>query len=110
MNPEAKKLWVDALRSGRYEQGRQWLQSESKFCCLGVLCEIAVERGITTFGGEHNEHSGVMVYDSGSTGLLPTSVATWIDMPPAIEGTLVTMNDSEKATFQQIADYIERLP
>ena len=39
MRPVVKR-WVDALRSGEYKQGRNFLERDGKFCCLGVLCEI----------------------------------------------------------------------
>lgn len=38
-----KKLamkWVEALRSGKYEQGSSYLECDNKFCCLGVLCKV----------------------------------------------------------------------
>lgn len=41
MNPEWKKKWVEALRSGKYKQGKEALCFGDKYCCLGVLCEIA---------------------------------------------------------------------
>lgn len=34
-----KKL-IEALRSGKYRQGRGWLCISGKYCCLGVACEI----------------------------------------------------------------------
>ena len=41
MNKERIKLLVDALRSGKYQQGRKTLRSgDNKFCCLGVACDI----------------------------------------------------------------------
>ena len=40
MNQEIKKKWVDALRSGKYKQGRGRLKASGKFCCLGVLCSV----------------------------------------------------------------------
>ena len=41
MDQELKQKWVDALRSGNYEQTtRQLRGSEDKFCCLGVLANI----------------------------------------------------------------------
>lgn len=51
MNQEIKKLWVDDLRSGEFEQGRNYLRrvaadGSEKFCCLAVLCEIAVKHQI----------------------------------------------------------------
>jgi hypothetical protein len=49
MNPEIKARWVAALRSGEYKQGKGNLRisdhrlSDDVFCCLGVLCDLAVK-------------------------------------------------------------------
>jgi len=44
MNPEIKALWVNALRSGEYQQGKLLLKpTKNTFCCLGVLCDLAVK-------------------------------------------------------------------
>lgn len=44
MKPEIAKMWTDALRSGKYKQGRHSLRrykwGEASYCCLGVLCEL----------------------------------------------------------------------
>lgn len=52
MNAEIKAELVERLRSGRYIQGKEKLAIKDddgeRYCCLGVLCEIAVERGIIT--------------------------------------------------------------
>lgn len=42
MNPEIKTKWVEALRSGKYKQGKKSLRSREgdKYCCLGVLCDL----------------------------------------------------------------------
>jgi hypothetical protein len=41
---EIKSAWLEALRSGEYEQGTRTLKSTpdggAKFCCLGVLCDL----------------------------------------------------------------------
>jgi hypothetical protein len=37
MNPIIKEGWIDALRSGEYEQEDGTLKGEKGFCCLGVL-------------------------------------------------------------------------
>lgn len=40
MNPLARK-WIDALRSGEYEQGQNCLRDEFNcFCCLGVAADV----------------------------------------------------------------------
>lgn len=42
MNSELKAKWIAALRSGKYKQGRSVLRTaDNKYCCLGVLCEVA---------------------------------------------------------------------
>lgn len=47
INPEFKKLWIDALRSGAYLQGHCTLYDPAQnngaggFCCLGVAGAVA---------------------------------------------------------------------
>ena len=37
-----RKLWVEALRSGKYRQGKNVLRTSSdEMCCLGVLADIS---------------------------------------------------------------------
>jgi hypothetical protein len=40
MNKRIKKLWIEALTSGKYKQGKGQLRDGDKFCCLGVLCDL----------------------------------------------------------------------
>ena len=44
MNPEVKKTWVEALRSGLFKQGKSQLSHKvdggHTHCCLGVLEEL----------------------------------------------------------------------
>lgn len=43
MKKEIKARWVTALRGEEYQQGAGYLRTiAGKFCCLGVLCELAV--------------------------------------------------------------------
>lgn len=59
---EMIRLWVDALVSGDYRQGRQRLLSRvGGYCCMGVaaaICPLPMEKGVTpdfiTFDGERN--------------------------------------------------------
>jgi hypothetical protein len=52
MKNNIKKRWLEKLRSGEYKQANGFLvvlDDENKpegFCCLGVLCEVAVEDGV----------------------------------------------------------------
>lgn len=38
--------WADMLDSGKYPQGIDALCMDGKFCCLGVLSELAVVKGV----------------------------------------------------------------
>jgi hypothetical protein len=41
MDPELKVKWLEALRSGDFPQGQGALHDNGKYCCLGVLAQIA---------------------------------------------------------------------
>lgn len=41
------QAWVKALRSGKYRKGTGQLKTDKgRYCCLGVLCELAVKAGV----------------------------------------------------------------
>ena len=54
---ELRTAWLEALRSGKYKQGRDKLCNlQNQYCCLGVLCEVAgipkvKEDDLLTFDG-----------------------------------------------------------
>lgn len=90
MTPEQKKIWVDALRSGEFEQGQHQLcciddDDRKYYCCLGVANEIF------DFGYEDD-----IAYLHNHYALL--------DMDD--QGKLADMNDVGKS-FAEIADWIE---
>lgn len=60
MKKELKRLWIEALKSGEYEQGEGALKVSQKYdamtdaatilpkaqyCCLGVLADVAIKNG-----------------------------------------------------------------
>jgi len=71
MKLEVKKLWIEALRSGKYEQGRGALNKDGKFCCLGVLCDLAVKAGVEV---EVNKDAVKKVFYNGNAWGLPLSI------------------------------------
>ena len=38
---EYPKAWIEALRSGKYKQTRDFLRRGDAYCCLGVYCDIS---------------------------------------------------------------------
>jgi len=104
MNKRIKKLWVSALRSGKYKQGQEQTKDQTRYCCLGVLCDLyAKEKGLTWRDDR--------VSDGGDRMKCGKAVIEWAKLPngnPVVKGLLLTRwNDVEMATFSQIADLIE---
>lgn len=121
MNKEIKEKWVAALRSGDYKQGHGGLSRNREYCCLGVLCDLAVKAGVCKFkagkAGESYLNEDKDEYDGG-VNYLPDSVQNWagIDDSNPIVGEdksdandcLAYRNDVEGLNFNQIADLIEK--
>jgi hypothetical protein len=116
MDEDVKAKWLDALRSGEYEQAEGALHviegGKEKFCCLGVLCDLAVQEGVdVTVRKEPGESS--WKYDR-ENGVLPRSVQRWAGLDaenPSVfhEGDIdgiAALND-QGSTFDVLADLIE---
>lgn len=83
MKKSIKEKWMAALRSGEYIQGSRVLAriivkpdstEEIHYCCLGVLCDLAIKEGIIT--SYHDTWRQVIKFN-GADGVLPDSVAEW---------------------------------
>ena len=122
MDKNVKDEWVKRLRSGDYKQGTGQLRNtgENSYCCLGVLCEIAVEAGIVKVDTEPDSNTAVY-YDNDADRqdmTLPDTVQEWAGTnspnPPVNEretvngprASLAELNDGGY-TFEQIASIIE---
>lgn len=127
MNPDVGARWVAALRSGRYRQGTGSLtrfdaEGRPRHCCLGVLCEVALEAGVIANASVHRVASDVDLggersercYD-GQYNYLPPSVVAWAGLddrdPLVVYGgrsvTLSSLNDDRQLSFAIIADLVE---
>jgi len=108
MNAEIKREWIERLRSGEYKQGMFALNRGQTFCCLGVLCEIAVEKGVAI--RVDTDRTFIRYRDNdGNTcnATLPRALQTWSGLGADDIGELVLQNDRKKRSFKEIADYIE---
>jgi hypothetical protein len=83
MNPEAKGLWLDALRSGQYKQSHNALKNfPHGYCCLGVLCDISEQGQWDGDGIYYDDQNGY------SSSFLPAGVARWAGLDhydPAVD-------------------------
>lgn len=126
MNKEVKEKWVTALRSGNYKQTSHELKNENGYCCLGVLCDLAVKEGICQEVFYNNEDDEENIDENGyinihsfdnQTESLPKSVQTWAQLDsddPFLykdyENVSCSLaNDNRKLTFHEIADLIENV-
>lgn len=133
--PEPKRLWLEALRSGRFKQGQTMLAADHgdgmQFCCLGVLCEVAIEAGLDLTRTERKTPLGFetrsLAYNGDHSVMPPIEVWNWaygtdvgvgqVVISEPVEGDsadehlvvkeLATLNDDEGWTFEMIADAIE---
>lgn len=81
MKKEIADKWIAALESGKYKQGRSSLRFNNEFCCLGVLCELAVEAGVITEAKRIlNGQSLLYYYDDCNASYLPSAVRDWAGM------------------------------
>ena len=116
LNDNAKK-WVQALRSGKYKQGKGFLRFSTQtdnqkgtmfHCCLGVACELH----------QRENPSKTWVLDSylGQSQSLHGTVREWLGLVEK-EGhygngftTSLTSKNDNGFTFSEIADIIESEP
>lgn len=107
--------WCAALRSGEYNQGYNALRTEKdgreRYCCLGVLCDLAMKNGVLMTLSLNGEYDGMGAY-------LPEAVTDWSGVrkcSPEVnifrsnrdtKLTLSCLNDS-KTSFEDIAKLIE---
>lgn len=126
MNPEVKQLWLAALRSGEYTQGRNALAKydyevgEMTFCCLGVLCEVARRSGVDVQSDDllTEDHEHFNLYN-GDMELPPPIVVAWAGLEDrcatytweygGVAGTTTLAEQNDKgASFIRIANTIEK--
>lgn len=104
--PKNIQLWLDALRSGDYDQYRGALEGNNSYCCLGVACRVANYHGTkirledyALLGGSLDSQPEVQKW----LGLYHDYGETRNDSMPS----LVKLNDTLRLSFEQIADHIE---
>jgi len=117
MRKDVKDMWVTALRSGEYQQGKLSLKTGSgAYCCLGVLaCELhkKMPELLTVSGVSYDESPTQItlitgIYAGLENGGLPRDLVIELDFRTNNPNSFFSdLNDNKDWTFDQIADYIE---
>jgi len=110
MNARIKKLWVAALRSGKWEKHTGSLRGSSNSrCCLGVLCEVYMEdtgKGAWLEGDFWGEPGG-----EADHGELIPSVVEWAGVEnPAGGGVAIGSNRIHSLTIHNDGQNIPQQP
>jgi hypothetical protein len=99
-----RALWVDALRSGHYQQTREVLYDHTGYCCLGVLVDVAAPEEWVTIGDQTGvASSGAKT----SYGELSDKLRERFGLSDYECNFLMGANDEERWSFSEIADWIE---
>jgi hypothetical protein len=104
MNKRIKDLWVKALTSGNYKQGKLCLRDNQYYCCLGVLCDLYLD-----------EHQDAEWYIEdgyykilGEDFILPHQIAEWANISenPSKDGVTLTVLNDDGTSFRAISKII----
>lgn len=101
---EAQK-WANALRSGKYEQGRSQLQDGDSFCCLGVACIVFIPKDKLLLHKSINSLVGGYPMEQPNAPLWLKNINS--DLGKVLGSEFASLNDSYYYTFDEIADIIE---
>lgn len=111
LSSEMKARWLEALRSGRYQQGEKALKDGPCFCCLGVALDVidSAQWGANGWG-VRDEHDGP-VFSMSDT----VELSAQLGVPEYACSLLADMNDGtqtggleeRRLSFAEIADWIE---
>lgn len=109
INVEQFKIWIAALRSGDYQQTTGTLENRHGFCCLGVACKVLIPEDKMLF------REGILRTKviAGGDPICQHHAPDWLklindDFERRHGKGLITLNDDDKLTFNQIADLLEK--
>ena len=97
LTSKMKKKWVAALRSGEYKQGKAALCNNGRYCCLGVLQDVAPRKDVTD--------ESYLIPDT-CLGDLEETREYARRLPKHVQKALASMNDTG-VPFEVIAGFIE---
>lgn len=108
--------WLEALESGKYKQAEGRLRRPREdgksygYCCLGVLCNIAVQDGVGTWEKAGSESPTYFTLDGEDDGVgLVYSMQQVVGIENALQSRLISMNDDEGKSFKEIAKHLRQV-
>lgn len=116
MDSTIKQQWTDALRSGKYRQGKGALAGRDgskhlRRCCLGVLCDIMP--GVERHFAWGDACATYEFEETSASAYLPFRLQEKIGLSREDQRHLARLNDGQPAlginpkSFSEIADWID---
>ncbi len=112
LKPRIKKLWIAALRSGKYEQCKGALHRvNGGYCCLGVLTQLYIKENKLKWKKGTRKRTK-LAFDNEQE-FVPKTVQTWANIN--VNGSYGYYGDKDLAedndnglSFEDIANIIEK--
>lgn len=111
---EVMILWIADLRSGKFKQGRGCLRAGNRYCCLGVLCEIAVrdlketELKMAVVQWPECSYYTYLMAEQRVSCAPPAPLSDFVGISDDdYLNRLINMNDRDRASFSVIATWLE---
>jgi len=107
MLTEPQQLFINALKSGEFEQGEGTLRRiDGTWCCLGVACETY---RLATGKGKWEEYSTIGRYDfitddERDNGVMPYVVSHWLGLGGSQNPDLTSEDGSLRASASAFND------
>jgi hypothetical protein len=98
---DLREKWIEALRGGQYNQGKEALRNGDRFCCLGVLCDI---KNTEMWVEYDNDDYNWKVFED----FPPKWLLDEVGLSKDDAVFLATLND-RGSSFSEIADLIEEM-
>lgn len=100
MNKKLKREWIKNLRSGKFTQGRGFLQNDvGRNCCLGVLC--------ITAGAKYKDNRFILNGEEWLSNDFQSPLSRSLGIPDEMCEKLAHHND-RNMSFKRIAYIIEK--
>lgn len=130
-NIDRLKIWIEALESNKYKQGKGCLVNDDNntFCCLGVACDLATKAGLEVdVDTIYNDDRFVKTYNDNKY-FLPEDITAWFGFPydtgvsllreykddtgkvvvDKVTTSLANLNDTHDWSFKDIAGLMREL-
>ena len=83
MKKDIAEIWINALQSGEYDQGSEYLCAGGRYCCLGVLCDLYAQNAadnLRIVEKEKGDSGFIITYYNHDSEVLPDVVQEWAGM------------------------------